>query len=133
MAYLVKCSLCGRDVSSEAKACPGCGHDVAGELQQKERDAMQLKEEEQVRKWKQQGLCQRCGNNKFKLVKWEVGSSKNDVPRCLICVDSKNKQYCSWRLQYETLNNNGNWIKCPEWNIYKKHIVETIRSDHSGY
>ncbi|MCL2084539.1 MAG: hypothetical protein FWH06_04680 [Oscillospiraceae bacterium] len=31
MATLVKCSLCGRDVSSEAKACPGCGHDVAGD------------------------------------------------------------------------------------------------------
>ena len=35
MAYLTKCSLCGRDVSSECSSCPGCGHNVARELQQK--------------------------------------------------------------------------------------------------
>jgi len=30
MAHLVKCPVCGRqDVSSDAKACPGCGADVA--------------------------------------------------------------------------------------------------------
>jgi len=31
MAYLIKCPLCNRDVSSEALACPGCGHGIAGE------------------------------------------------------------------------------------------------------
>jgi hypothetical protein len=57
MARLVKCSLCGRDVSSEAKACPGCGHDVAGD--------MRKKEYEQKEKWKKQGLCGECGNAEF--------------------------------------------------------------------
>ena len=31
MAYLVKCSLCNRDVSSVAKTCPGCGHNVGAD------------------------------------------------------------------------------------------------------
>ena len=35
MAQLIKCTLCGRDVSSEAKACPGCGHDIECENRQK--------------------------------------------------------------------------------------------------
>jgi len=34
MAYLTQCSVCGRDVSSEARACPECGHDVASELRE---------------------------------------------------------------------------------------------------
>ena len=36
MAYLVKCSLCNRDVSNECNSCPGCGHNVAREVRQKE-------------------------------------------------------------------------------------------------
>ena len=32
MAYLVKCSLCGRSVSNECRSCPGCGHNVANEI-----------------------------------------------------------------------------------------------------
>jgi len=57
VAYLVKCSLCGREVSNEARACPGCGHDVAQELRQK-----MYKQKE---KWEEQGLCCECGNAKF--------------------------------------------------------------------
>ena len=57
MAQLVKCSLCGRSVSSEAKSCPGCGHNVASELYQKER--------EKKDKWEEQGLCRECGKNNF--------------------------------------------------------------------
>ena len=61
MAELVKCSLCGRDVSSECRACPGCGHNVANELYQKK------EEEERVQKenWKKKGLCEKCGNSVF--------------------------------------------------------------------
>ena len=29
-AHLTNCTLCGREVSSESKFCPGCGHAVAG-------------------------------------------------------------------------------------------------------
>lgn len=29
MAGLTKCEACGREISEEAKACPGCGHPVA--------------------------------------------------------------------------------------------------------
>ena len=36
MAYLTKCSLCGRDVSSECNSCPGCGHNVASDVRRKE-------------------------------------------------------------------------------------------------
>ena len=36
MACLVKCSLCNRDVSSETPSCPGCGHNIADELRQKQ-------------------------------------------------------------------------------------------------
>jgi len=43
MAYLVKCPLCGRDVSSEARSCPGCGHDVASELHKNDRQEMRNK------------------------------------------------------------------------------------------
>jgi len=50
MAKLVKCSLCGRDVSSECRLCPGCGHNVAHEIKQN---------------WKAQGLCKKCGNDNF--------------------------------------------------------------------
>jgi len=35
MAELVKCSLCGRDVSSECKTCPGCGHNISKEYPNK--------------------------------------------------------------------------------------------------
>ena len=33
MASLVKCSVCGREVSSGCTSCPNCGHNVAIELQ----------------------------------------------------------------------------------------------------
>jgi DNA-directed RNA polymerase subunit RPC12/RpoP len=60
MAYLVKCSLCGRDVSSEAKACPGCGHDVAGDTRKKEALEAEKHAEEVkkkiVGKWQQDDL-----------------------------------------------------------------------------
>ncbi|MCL1844664.1 MAG: hypothetical protein FWF77_02040 [Defluviitaleaceae bacterium] len=39
MAYLTKCSVCSREVSSEATACPGCGHGVANELSQNKRNS----------------------------------------------------------------------------------------------
>ena len=59
MAYdqLVKCSQCGRDISSDAKACPGCGNDVSRELQ--------LMAAEQGKKWEEQGRCQQCGEADF--------------------------------------------------------------------
>ena len=41
MAYLVKCPVCDRDVSSDANACPGCGHNVAGELLQREKNKIE--------------------------------------------------------------------------------------------
>jgi len=37
MAYIVKCSLCGHDVSNECGSCPRCGNNVAAELARKER------------------------------------------------------------------------------------------------
>ena len=55
MEVLVKCSLCGRDVSSECQSCPGCGHNVAHELYQKEQER---KEDLEKR-----GLCPLCGSN----------------------------------------------------------------------
>ena len=58
MAELVKCSLCGRDVSSECRACPNCGHNVANELHQKKAE----KERIQKENWEKQGLCPECGN-----------------------------------------------------------------------
>ena len=61
MAYLVKCSLCGRDVSSECKACPGCGHNVANELCQKKVEEERIQREN----WKKEGLCEKCGNSVF--------------------------------------------------------------------
>jgi len=51
MAYLVKCSLCGRDVSSECNSCPGCGHNVAQEIRQKEFERKPI-EERIVGEWK---------------------------------------------------------------------------------
>ena len=44
MAYLTKCSLCGRDVSSECNSCPGCGHNVAKDVLQKEFEKKPLKD-----------------------------------------------------------------------------------------
>ena len=57
MAYLVKCSLCGRDVSSVCKSCPGCGHDVARDFQKKET-------ERKVSLIKR-GLCPNCESSYF--------------------------------------------------------------------
>ena len=51
MAYLVSCSLCGHNCSSEAKACPGCGHDVADEIrknQDKENEIMVRRIKDQI-------------------------------------------------------------------------------------
>jgi len=44
MAYLTKCSLCGRNVSSECNSCPGCGHNVALEVRQKEFEKAPIEE-----------------------------------------------------------------------------------------
>jgi len=44
MAYLTKCSLCGRDVSSECSSCPGCGHNVAFEMRQKEFEKLPIED-----------------------------------------------------------------------------------------
>jgi len=52
MAYLVKCSLCGRDVSNECNSCPGCGHNVRFEVR---KDTLE-----------KQGLCRECGSRNFK-------------------------------------------------------------------
>jgi len=65
MAYLVKCSLCGRDVSSETHSCPGCGHDVAGELHQKAQQKEIQMKAQLKEKWVKDRLCHKCGNDKF--------------------------------------------------------------------
>ena len=84
MAYLVKCSLCGRDVSNETKSCPGCGHDVAHEIYQKERKKKDA--------WEEQGLCGECGSNKFKkereltdYTQYGSGISIRIYGKCIAC------------------------------------------------
>ena len=98
MAVLVKCSLCGRDVSSECSACPGCGHNVAQELRVKENE-LRAKEEEKKDMWEEQGLCRECGKNEFV----EVEDSECNIlytlhrkkAKCAACgwVDNYNYKY----------------------------------------
>ena len=85
MAKLVKCSLCGHSVSSECNSCPSCGHNVADEIRQN---------------WKEQGLCERCGNDSF--VKYERPAytyimrtrfGKNIYAKCSACGDYDIENY----------------------------------------
>ena len=68
MAHLVNCSLCKRSVSSECSSCPGCGHNVAGELCKIEYNKKVAQSTQEYNKkiaqsaqWKSQGLCTACG------------------------------------------------------------------------
>ena len=84
MANLVKCSLCGRNVSNECKACPGCGHDVARELR--------ANENEKKKMWEELGLCRECGKNEFVEVK------KSEYVRGLYTLHKKQAECatCGW-------------------------------------
>jgi len=118
MAYLVKCSLCGRDVSSECISCPGCGHNVAVELHNKEF--------EKQKKWEEQGLCKKCGNNEFVEVKEQKSTgygSPNKImfwtyykyAKCAACgvYDLYNYNYhiVSADSRYDGGNNGANYSK----------------------
>ena len=59
MAQLVRCPLCRRSVSSECTSCPGCGHNVAGDLWQKEK--------ENNRELMKKGVCPKCSGREFLL------------------------------------------------------------------
>ena len=122
MAYLVKCSLCGRDVSNECNSCPGCGHNVKSELYMKER--------EKKDKWKEQGLCEECGNNEFIEVD-EIKSIGYGVTefwtyykraKCASCgwIDTNNSNYHfdkDMEKNYNRTNGHGTW-----WGLRKKKI-----------
>jgi predicted RNA-binding Zn-ribbon protein involved in translation (DUF1610 family) len=129
MAYLVKCSLCGRNVSNECEACPNCGHNIKRELQ--------IKEREKKNKWKEQGLCEECGNNEFMEVEDKNSTGHGSsimswtfykMAKCASCgwIDRDNCKYQTvsadkmWyvnELTYNQTRGHGTW-----WGLRKKKL-----------
>ena len=72
MARLISCELCGRQVSSEAASCPGCGHNIANMVKNQWENSAEAaialhKQNRAVdirRQWTSQGLCYLCGKKK---------------------------------------------------------------------
>ena len=85
MASLVKCPLCGRQVSSKCNSCPGCGHNVAHELVQRE-----VKRGDDLLK---QNICPKCNNRNWTTylfstpADWErkIGMSNQYSRKCSKC------------------------------------------------
>jgi len=88
MAYLVKCSLCGRNVSNESNACPGCGHNIAEELRKKQQQQDMQAREKLQETWKKEGLCHYCGSNEFE--SFSMYNGRTVRIKCLKCAFTVN-------------------------------------------
>ena len=85
MAHLVNCSLCGRKVSNMCSSCPGCGHNVYSELQQKELEKQRAEQYERSKLH-----CYYCGKRYDHSELFDEARRNKDFQILL---------YCSYRCQ----------------------------------
>ncbi|MCL2446529.1 MAG: hypothetical protein FWD06_07170 [Oscillospiraceae bacterium] len=109
MAYLVECSLCKRQVSSETSSCPGCGHNVEAELSRKQRELDTQK--------KKQWLASPEGHaSKRKYELAEVAREPKNLygsGRCKICGGETTHGSYGWFCRNELYQNSCCASKCP--------------------
>ena len=131
---LVKCSDCGRSLSTSAKSCPYCGNtDISYSIKETNRIAQEDRKMEELRKKLCNGFCPTCGEKTMKHIQFSMKDQRPDYyfctnPNCKDNTSDPDNEY-QWVSTYPPTFG---YIKMPTYKWYKPEVEAKKREEEEA-